>query len=153
MALVAPVSKSGKNWLIIYIVGLIGFGAYCVYDGYFNQGFMDEHTDAQGIADSTLYFNQKSPPFFFLGAVLVGLRLFLIRNRQIVAGENELTINDRLRIPYDAIQEINKTHFKEKGIFTVSYDNPDGKRVRRKFDDRQYDNLEAILDLLVEKIT
>jgi hypothetical protein len=153
MALVAPISKSGKNWLIIYMVGLIGFGAYCIYDGFYNKTFMDEHTDEEGVADSTLLFNQKSPPLFFVGAALLGLRLFWIRNRRMVAEENELIVSERLRIPYDAIQEIDKTHFKEKGIFTVSYDNPDGKRVHRKFDDRKYDNMEAILDLLVEKIS
>ena len=61
--LVAPVSKSGKNWLLIYMVGLIVFGVYCIYDGFYNQSFIDEHTGEDGQADSTLYFILGSDSF------------------------------------------------------------------------------------------
>ena len=153
MAINAPVSKSAKNWILIYIIGLIGFGVYCIYDGYFNESFIKEHTDKQGEPNSTLFFNQKSPPLFFIGAALLGLRLFLIRNRRITAEDKDLVINDKLRIAYDSIQSIDKTDFEDKGIFTVFYDNAEKKQVKYKFDCQKYDNLKEILELLIDKIT
>jgi len=70
-----------------------------------------------------------------------------------VAEESELIIHDSLRIPYDAIQEIDKTHFETKGVFTLAYDSPGGERLRRKVDSRDYDNMTAILEHLVAQIS
>ena len=78
---------------------------------------------------------------------------FAIRNKKLIADENELVINDKQRIPYDSIQKIDKTYFKSKGRFVITYKDDNGKEVDRKINDRQYDNLEPILDHLVAKIT
>jgi len=59
----------------------------------------------------------------------------------------------KVRIPYDAIESIDKTHFDDKGFFTIIYKENSGPEVRRKLSDRQYDNLEVVLDHLVAKIT
>lgn len=153
MAIEARISKFKRNGLILWIVVCIAVAAYCVYDGYFNETFKTKHTDEDGTPDSTLAFNQKSPPFFIGAGLLLGAYWFAIRNKKLIADENELVINDKQRIPYDSIEKIDKTHFKSKGRFVITYKDENGKEVDRKINDRQYDNLEPILDHLVSKIT
>jgi len=153
MVIEAPVSKFRKNTIIIWAIVCIGFAVYCIYDGYFNEKFIKKHTDANGNPDSTLVFNQKSPPFFIAGAVLLALYLFAIKNNKIEALENELVIGAKEKITYESIQKIDKTHFAKKGYFIITYKDKDARQVNRKLNDRKYDNLEAILEHLVEKIT
>jgi len=153
MAIEAPVSKYRKTNLKIYIVVCIGIAIYCAYDGYFNETFKTKHTNDDGTADSTLVFNQKAPPFFIGAAVLLGVYLFAIRNRKLIADENELIISDKERIPYDSIQKIDKTNFKSKGYFLITYKDKNGREADRKISDKKYGNLAAILDLLVAKIS
>ncbi len=64
-----------------------------------------------------------------------------------------LIISDKKKISYDSIQKIDKTKFKSKGYFVVTYKNDDGGEVAQKISDKTYDNLEPILELLVAKIT
>jgi len=153
MAIEAPLSRHSKNSLIIVIVALLGFAAWTVYDGFFHASYIKEHTQENGQPDSTLVFNQKAPPYLFALAGLVGLRLFQIRQRKIVAQENAVVINRKTQIAYDTIQQIDKTYFEKKGFFDVSYTDPDGKPRKHRFDDRKYDNMKAILDHLVEQIS
>jgi hypothetical protein len=70
-----------------------------------------------------------------------------------VATDDALVIAGKKRIAYDAIEAIDKTHFKTKGLFAISYKNEAGRVVQYKLSDRQYDNLEPILDHLVAQIT
>ena len=153
MAIEAPISKYKKNTLRFGIVILIAFAIYCVYDGYYNEKFMKKHTDESGNPDSTLVFNKKSPPYLIGGAVVLGAYLFVIRNKKIIAGENELIISDKKRIPYDSIQKIDKTHFEKKGFFIITYKDASGSENEYKISDRTYDNLAAIVDELVAKIS
>ena len=153
MAIEARLSRHSKNSLIIAIVALLGFAGWTVYDGFYRESFIKEHTGEDGKPDSTLLFNQKSPPYLFILAGLVGLRLFLIRKRKIVAQESDLVIDGKIQIAYDAIQQIDKTHFEKKGVFVVSYTDVQGKLRKQGFDDRKYDNMKAILDHLVTQIS
>lgn len=153
MAIEAPISKFKKTNLKIYIVVCILIAAWFGYDGYFNEKFKQKHTDADGNPDSTLIFNQKSPPFFIVAAVLLGIYLLKVRNQKLIADENELFISDKEQIPYISIQKIDKTHFDPKGYFTITYKDKDGNEVVRKLSDKTYDNLAAILDHLVAKIS
>jgi hypothetical protein len=153
MAIEAPISKFKRNGLILWIAACMAVAAYCAYDGYFNEKFKTKHTNEDGTPDSTLAFNRKSPPLFFGAGLLLGAYWFAIRNKKLIADENELVINDKERISYDSIQQINKTHFKKKGRFVITYKDENGKEVNRKISDRTYDNLEPILDHLVAKIT
>jgi hypothetical protein len=153
MAIEAPISKFKKTNLKIYIAICIGLAIWCAYDGYFNDKWIEEHTDTNGNPESYLVFNRKAPPYFIGAAVLFGAYLFAIRNKKIIADENELIINDKEKISYDAIQKIDKTHFKSKGFFIITHKNKDGREVNRKLNDRTYDNLTAILDELVAKIS
>jgi len=153
MAVEAPLSKCKKTNFIIYIVVCIAFAIWFAYDGYYSEKFREKHTDANGVPDSTLVFNQKSPPFFVAAAVLLAAYLFAVRNRRVVADENELIISAKEKISYDSIQKIDKTHFESKGYFIITYKNKNAGEVNRKLTDRTYDNLAAILNHLVEKIS
>jgi hypothetical protein len=153
MALIAPLSKYKRNTHLIWMAVLIGFAAYCVYDGYFNNGFKDKHTGRDGKPDGTLAFNQKAPPFLVGVAVLLGAYLFVIRNKKVVAEENGLVIDGKVSIAYDSIQKIDKTDFDSKGRFTITYRGLDGRETNLEISDGNYDNLGAILDHLVAKIS
>jgi len=153
MAITAPLSKYKKQTYLIWMAILIGFGVYCVYDGYFNDGFKAKHSDAEGNPDSTLIFNQKAPPYLIGAGVAIGIYFFTISGRKIVAENNELIINDRGKIAYDSIEKIDKTNFKSKGYFVITYKDTGGREVNRKISGRIYDNLEALLNEIVSKIS
>jgi len=152
MALVAPLSKYKRNSYLTWMALCIGFGAWFAYDGYFNDKFMNKHS-RDGKPDGTLVFNQKAPYVLVTVAALLGGYLLAIRNRRMVAEEKNLVIDGKISIAYDSIQKIDKTLFDSKGRFTVTYLGPNGKEIDRRISDRDYDNLSAILDHLVAKIS
>jgi hypothetical protein len=159
MAIEAPISKSKKANLKIYIVACIVFAIVFAYDGYLSKyqwshrrSFYEKHVK-EGRPDDMMIFNQKAPIFLVaLAAVLMG-RLWAIKDKKLLAGENELVISDKEKISYDSIQKIDKTHFNSKGFFLITYKNKNGSEVNRKLSDRTYDNLAAVLDKLVAKIS
>jgi hypothetical protein len=152
MAIEAPLSKFKKTNFKIYIVVCIIAAVWFGYDGYFSKKFREKHAP-DGVPDSTMVFNRKAPPFFIAGALLLGVYLYAIRNKKITADENELIISDKENIPYDSIQKIDKTYFDTKGVFIITYKDTDGNEANRKLSSRKYDNLAAILDHLVAKIS
>ena len=133
------------------MIFLVGFGVYCIYDGYYNQAFIEKYTK-DGKPDATLLFNQKSPPVLFVLAAALAGRWVLIRKRKVVALDTELVINDKTHIPYDAIEQIDKTQFKKKGQFVVTY-TQGGQQYHQKLSENTYDNMAAILDHLVAQIS
>lgn len=153
MALEAPLSKYKRNSCLIGIATCIVLALWFAYDGYVNREFIAKHTTEQGQPDGTLLFNQKSPPFFVVGAVLIGAYWYAIRNRKLVAAEDALVIAGRKKIAYDVIEKIDKTHFETKGLFTITYKSETGRLINYTLSDRQYDNLSPILDHLVAQIT
>jgi hypothetical protein len=153
MAIEAPISKFKKNNLVIYIILCLVAAGWFAYDGYINKNFIEKNTGDNGEPNSTLVFNQKSPPFFVAGAVLIGVYLLAIRNRKLIADDNELVFSAKDKIPYDSMQKIDKTYFDRKGFFILTYKDGHGKEIDRKISDRNYDNLGPILDLLVAKIS
>lgn len=154
MAIEAPISKFKKNGVLIYVVVCLAASAWFGYDGYLNKGFIAEHTGEDGKADSTLVFNQKSPPFGLgIAALLAGYYFLMIRNKKLVADENDLIVSATDKIPYSSIQKIDKTHFESKGFFVLTYNDGNGKEVERKISTRKYDNLAAVLEHLVGKMS
>ena len=153
MAVEAPICKFKKNNIAIYILICIVFAVWFGYDGYYNEKFRKEHSKADGTPDSTLVFNQKSPPFFIGAAVLIGAYLLVIRKKKITAGENELVLCNGKKVPYNSIQKIDKTHFEKKGFFVITYKNELNKEINRKISGRKYDNLKAVLNEIVAKIS
>ena len=153
MAIEAPASKFRKNNIKIYIVACFIAAAWFFYDGYFNKNFIEKQTDENGKPNSTLVFNQKSPPFFAAGAVLLGVYLVIINKKKLLADENELIINNKITIPYDSIEKINKTYFESKGYFILTFKDNNRKEADIKISNRKYDGLENILNHLIKKIS
>ena len=165
MAIEAPVSKFKRGNLKVYIVVCIIFAIWFGYDGYLSKykwsmrySFYEEHVlKNDGKPDSTLVFNQKSPPFFIGAAVLLAGYLFVIGGKKLVAEDNELVFSVRFgnkeKISYDSIQKIDKTYFDSKGYFIITYKDKEGKEANSKISDRTYDNTAAILEHLAAKIS
>jgi hypothetical protein len=153
VAIEAPLSRYKRNNFIIGIVVCVVMALWFGYDGRFNQGFIAKHTTEQGQPDGALVFNQKSPPFFVVGALVLGVYWYAIRHRKLVAAEDALVFAGGKKILYDAIEQIDKTHFETKGLFTITYKSESGRLVRHKLSDRQYGNLKPILEHLVAQIS
>ena len=153
MAIEAPISKYKKNGLLIYIAVCLAVTAWFAYDGYLNEDFRKENTDEDGNPNSTLVINQKAPPFGVGIAVILGAYLLIVRNKKIVADENELVFSETDKVLYDSIEKIDRTHFDSKGYFVVTYKDKGGNEVNRKISSRRYDNLPAVLEHLVAKIS
>ncbi|MHC4722420.1 MAG: hypothetical protein ACYS6I_06885 [Planctomycetota bacterium] len=152
MAIEAPLSKYKKNNLRIGIVVLVGLAIWFAYDGYRSEEFIKKHTDQNGKPDSTLVFNRKAPPYLVGAAVLLGVYLFAIKDKKVVADESSLIVGKR-QIAYDSIEKIDKTHFDSKGYFVITYKDYQGVDTNLKISDGIYDNLSAVLDELVAKIS
>lgn len=157
MALTAPLSRQTRNWWFMMIVAAVGIGLWLIYDGSFNQTFIQAHTHVDKTTgaqtpDTTLMFNQKSPPFFFGAAVLMAFWLAFIWRKQVIADETELIIDGKLHIPYERIDQIDKTDFTRKGRFVITYRNAHGKVTHRTLKDTDYDRLAPILEHLVKQL-
>ena len=161
MAIEAPVSKFAKTNIKIYIAVCATVAVIFAYDGYLSKykwsgrySFYKEHViDNDGKPNQTMNFNRISPPFFLGGAVLFTVYFFVMRNKKLIAGEKELVFSNKLKIPYYSIESINKTYFEKKGFFIITYKDRTGRQAERKLSDRKYDNLTAVLDHLVAKIS
>lgn len=152
MVVVALLCKYKKTNYKIYIVMLLAFAVYFAYDGFFNHKFIDKHTK-DGKPDSTLAFNRKSPPFFLAGAIAVAVYFWMVKDKKVEAEENELVFNGKDKIPYSSIESVNKTNFETNGFFVIEYKLPNGQKSQRKVSDRTYDNLNAVLEVIVSKMT
>jgi len=159
MAIEAPLSKYKKTNFKLYIAVCIVVGVFFAYDGYLSKyewshrrSFYEEHVK-EGRPDDTMIFNQKAPIFLIIAAAVLGWRFWTIKDRKLLADEHELIISDKEKISYDSIQKIDKTHFGSKGFFLITYRDKNGSEVNRKVSDKTYDNLSAILDHLVAKIS
>ena len=151
MAIVAPYSKHKKGNLKIFVVILIAVSVWFIYDGYYNKNFIEKHTDENGNPNSTLVFNQKSPPYIIGLAVLLGIKLAMIAGKKITADEKGLS-DGKKTVSYDSIEKINKTSFEKDGHFTITY-KADGQEKDWTLSGRKYNNLKAVLDEIVSKIS
>ena len=159
MVIEAPLGKYKKNNLKIYIAVCVIFAVVFAYDGYLSEyewshrrSVYEKHIK-DGRPDDTMIFNQKAPIFLGVAAVALGIRLWAIKNRKLIADENELVVSDRQKIPYDSIEKIDKTLFEKKGLFVITYKDENGAEVNLRLSDKTYDNLVAVLDHLVAKIS
>ena len=152
MPIEAPLSRFKKKNLKLYIVFCIIFAVWFGYDGYFNESFEAKHTGPDGRPDSTMVFNQKAPFVLVAAAALFTLYFGLIKNKKIIADERGLVLKKQV-ISYDSIEKIDKTHFASKGFFVITYKDQHGKLTDKKISDRTYDNLQAVLEYLVAKIS
>jgi hypothetical protein len=166
MVIEAPYSKYSKTNFKIAIVACIGGAIIFAYDGYLSKyewslrhSFYEKHVK-DGKPDSDILFNQKAPLILVPLAAILTAWYWARKNKKLVADENELIINNKAKITYDSIQKIDRTYFStgslagdSKGYFVITYKNNEGIEVNRKLSNRKYDNLEAILEHLVSKIS
>ncbi len=160
MAIVAPMSKFSLKGLKIYMGACIIAAAVLAYDGYLSKyewskrhGFYKEHViDNNGEPDGAMKFNRVMPPILFAGAVLFGIRFAMIRNRKIVVDETGV-VTPKQAIGYDSIEKIDRTNFDSKGYFVITYKNNRGGESVLKLSSKTYDDLQAILNELIAKIT
>jgi hypothetical protein len=152
MAVVAPLAKYKKTNFKIYVGLLLIFAVYFYYDGNYNEKFKAKHT-VRGKPDSSLVFNRTSPPYFFAAAVAFVVYAWVVRNKKIIADDQQLIISENEKISYTAIQSVNKSNYDAKGYFIVDYKDDSGNLQHKRISNRNYDNLDAVLELLVSKIT
>jgi len=152
MAVVAPFAKYKKTNYKIWILILVVAGVWFTWDGKKNEKFIARHTK-DSKADHTLIFHQKCLPYFIGAAVLVAIYAVIRNGKKIVADEQELILSNNEKIAYSSIESINKTDYQPKGFFVVSYKGQDGQVCQKKISNRDWDNLDAVLDLLVTKIS
>jgi len=150
MAIEATGSKYGVKSGIIITMACMAFGVYCLYDGWINEKYQEDHTNAQtGEPNFDLMFNRVYGPaacgaaglYFLIGAMR-------LKSRKIVADENGLTFNTGKTIPYTSMKKIDKTPLEKKGWFSIEYEQGQATKTL-KLTDRQYDNLGLLLDEIV----
>ena len=153
MAIEACYSKYKKNNFKIYIVICLALAAWCAYDGYFNETWIEKHTNPDGSPQPYLSFNRSAPPYVAVAAIFFAGCLFAVGGKKIVADEDKLILNNGTEIGYDSIEKIDKSNFESKDYFVVTYKDKSGGETEVKLSGRKFDNMAAILDKLVEKIT
>jgi hypothetical protein len=153
MAVEAPYSRYRKTNCILYIIIILGAAAWCTYDGYFNESWIAKHTNEDGSPKAYLTINRQAPYYASVVALAIAVFWFSVRNKKVVADENELIISEKEKIPYSSIQQIDKTHFDSKGFFIISYKDQDGRGKLKALSYKKYDNLKAVLEHLISKIT
>lgn len=152
MAIEAGVSSYKKNRLKMFIVAALALAAWCIYDGYYNQKWIDKYTNPDGSPKTYLVFNHRAPYFLVPGAVLLGIYLASIVGKKVVADDEKLIIEGK-EINYDSIVSLDKTYFESKGYFVLTYTTSQGSQAKKKVSDLKYDNLTPILEQVVSKIS
>jgi hypothetical protein len=152
MSVIAPYCQYKKTNFKLGILILLVAAVWFAYDGYKSETFKKRHTK-NGTPDSTLAFHRKSPPFFAAGAVALAIILAVMKGKKIVADEQELILSDGSKIAYNTIESIDPKEYATKGYFVVEYKAQDGQKKFCKISNRDFDNLDAVKELLVAKIT
>jgi hypothetical protein len=147
MVIEAPICKFKKTNLKIYIA------IWCAYDGYLNDKWIEEHTDANGNPKAYLVVNRKAPPFLIGAAVLLGVYLFAIRKKKLIADEDKLILEGKAEIKYDSIQKVDKTNFDTKGFFLITYKDAGNAEKQLKLSNKRYDNLKPVLEKVIDEIS
>jgi hypothetical protein len=153
MAIEAGISKSKKMNVLIFAGVLVLFAGWCIYDGYFNKKWIEDHKDAEGNPEAYLVLNRNAPPYLLAGAAALGVYWFLLGKKKLTADEKHLIFSEKKKISYDSIEQVDKTYFESKGYFVITYKNEQGNDVKFKISDKTYDNLTAVLERITEEIS
>jgi hypothetical protein len=151
MSIEAHLSKYKKHNMLIMAVIFIVAGGWFYYDGYHNPTFIKKHT-IDGQPDDTLKIHLYGFPFLFAAGAVTLIRFWMIKDKKVVVDDQGLHC-EKTTILYDRIDSIDKTHFDSKGFFVIHYKDDQQQVVKLKLSDRLYDNLPAVLDHLVSKMT
>ena len=146
MAMTAGPSKYAMKMNYIYIALCVGFTIYMIYDGYFNQKFIDKYTKEDGSPKITLTINKSWGPIgCAAGAIWFGIATYSLSRRKLVVDEKGLTFEDGTFIPLDSLTKIDKSKFKKSGKILIDYE-VDGETKTFKLRDSIYDDIKGILD-------
>ena len=148
----APASRYKKQNFILWAIVLIGLAVWFAHDGYRNQEFIKKHKLEDGSPDATLKFNKYAPPFMIFGGLVMGAMALVTGRKKLIADDQSLQFSDQT-IPYNQIEKVDKTHFDKKGYFVLTWKKDDGSETDIKLSDREYDNMPAVLDRIIEKIS
>lgn len=151
MDIVAKYSKYRLGNIKIAIFALLGLSVWFVYDGYYNQKFIDKHT-VEGKADDTLIFHKYFAYFGLPGAAAATALFFISRKKMIIADDKGLKLSCGSQIPYDSIEEVDHTDYdtSEKFIITYTEGGSDKKLILTK---KKWDSLDGILERVISKIS
>jgi hypothetical protein len=153
MSVVAPYCQYKKTNFKLGILILLVAAVWFTYDGRYSKKFIERHTK-KGQPDPTLVFHQKYAfPIFGTAAAVLAIIFVTLKGKKIVADEQELILSDGSKITYNSIESVNKTEYQSKGFFTVEYKSQDGQKKLCKISNRDFDDLDAVLEILVAKIT
>ena len=157
MVVEAPYSKFKLKNYLLYIVMLVGFGGWMLYDGYFSEKFIEKHTKVNELTeqkqpDATLAFHQKGPFIMFALAAGFAVRWTMLKNFKIVADDEKIVFGKRT-IDINSIEKVDKTHFASKGHFTIYYKDAAEGDCKLQLSDRKYDGLNEMLEHIVKKMT
>lgn len=159
MAVEATFSKFKLKNYKIYIAVCVVVAVILAYDGYLSKYewsqrhkfYQDHVVDNDGKPDTSMVINQRVPFVCLIGVGILATMIVIQKKRKLVADDYGLTV-DGLTIAYDSIEKIDKTFFDKKGYFDLTYEE---SRVTKeiRLSDRTYDNLGAVLDEVVAKIS
>jgi hypothetical protein len=160
MSIQAPLSKYKKHNMLITMVILLGIAATLGYDGYLSQyewskryDFYKEHViNNNGVPDGDMTLNRYGAIVLLAFGLYNGFNYWKAKDKKIIADERGL-VYEGLTIAYQQIDSIDKTFFSSKGYFVIHYKDDQQQTKTLKLSDRQYDNMPAVLDHLVSKLT
>ena len=153
MGIKSSYSSYKKNNFKLAIAICLGLSIWCIYDGYFNKKFIEKHTNADGSNQTYLIFNRNGPFVLVPAAIMIAVWMAVACKKNLVADDNQIIINNKTTIKYDDIEAVDKTHFKQKGFFTITHKNNLDKLETVKISDKNYDNLAELLEEIVAKIS
>ncbi len=152
MDIVAKYSSYRLGNIKIAIFVLLGLSVWFVYDGYYNQKFIDKHTSAEGKADDTLIVHKYFAYFSIPIAAAAAAAFFVNRKKQIVASQDALLISEGCRIPYDVIEEVDHTDFDTSEKFSITYAEG-GVNKKLVLSKKKWDGLDKVLEYVISKIS
>ena len=161
MEIVAPISSYKKNGLKIYMVGCFIAAAVLAYDGYLSKyewsqryDFYKKHVvDNDNQPDGTMLFNRYVSVLALVGGIYFAARFFQKKDDKIIADDNAVTFCGGEKINYDSIEKIDKSAYNSKGYFVFTYKDSSGGEKDKKLSNKDWDNLDAVMNLMVEKIS
>ncbi len=121
MTIKSSYSSYKKNNFKLAIAICIGLSIWCIYDGYFNDKFIEKHTNADGSNQTYLICNRNGPFVLIPAAVVIAIWMAMACKKNLLADNEQLTINNKTIIKYDDIETVDKTHFDQKGFFSITH--------------------------------
>ncbi|AQQ69950.1 hypothetical protein SMSP2_00284 [Limihaloglobus sulfuriphilus] len=143
----AKYSKHKLNNLLIYSVVCLVVAGWFAYDGYISKDFIEKHT-IEGKPDTTLVFNQKSPPVFVIVGAAFFANFLIARKRRVLAGNMSLSVPGKGEITYESMTEISH----DDGSYFIQYVK-DGIEKEIELSARKYDGLSDLMQFVSGKVT